>query len=181
MHSNGTALSRQRGTGSDRNFIFQVFQGSQFFITLSWEAENRCQISRSSSPQRPQPWLDGKHAIFGRVKRGSEGRSLVPAAVSFASRSAPGGAEDRVGAKPIQDLKVLRASTALAADATRTCVLTFWLLPELFPGSSTRQSNGRDKECHLTRGTLFSPQVACASLHWHGAMWETWEKLFWRS
>ncbi|CAE8641581.1 unnamed protein product [Polarella glacialis] len=55
--------------------------------------------------QRPQPSLDGKHSIFGRVKRG------MKAVQKMGSIST--NAQD----KPVQDVKILRASTALVSDA----------------------------------------------------------------
>jgi peptidyl-prolyl cis-trans isomerase-like 1 len=54
--------------------------GSQFFITLA-----------------PTPWLDGKHTIFGRVKRGL--------AVCKRMGMVRTGAEDR----PVEEVRILRA------------------------------------------------------------------------
>ncbi|CAK0813878.1 unnamed protein product [Prorocentrum cordatum] len=62
--------------------------GSQFFITLA-----------------PLPSLDGKNPIFGRVKRGLTAvKRMSTVQVN---------AQD----KPVVDVKLLRASTALTSDA----------------------------------------------------------------
>ncbi|KAM4065203.1 cyclophilin type peptidyl-prolyl cis-trans isomerase/CLD domain-containing protein [Hirsutella rhossiliensis] len=61
--------------------------GSQFFLTLA-----------------PTPWLDGKHTIFGRVKKGLgtvKRMGLVPT-----------GPEDR----PVEDVKIVRARVPEADD-----------------------------------------------------------------
>eukprot|EP00929_Paragymnodinium_shiwhaense_P013866 TRINITY_DN121715_c0_g1_i1.p1 TRINITY_DN121715_c0_g1~~TRINITY_DN121715_c0_g1_i1.p1 ORF type:complete len:182 (-),score=33.24 TRINITY_DN121715_c0_g1_i1:41-586(-) len=62
--------------------------GSQFFITLG-----------------PQQSLDGKHTIFGRVSKGM--RTVQKMSVVQTN------AQD----KPIQDVKMMRASTATVSDA----------------------------------------------------------------
>lgn len=62
---------------------------SQFFILLS-----------------PSPSLDGKNTIFGRVKRGMENVKKMSSVQTTATH------------KPIHDIKIIRASTALSIDAS---------------------------------------------------------------
>merc|ERR1712083_1234679 len=76
----GAGVLSMANSGPDTN-------GSQFFITLA-----------------PLPTLDGKHSIFGRIKRGMR----VIDKISKVQTNA----QD----KPITDVKILRSSTAVGGD-----------------------------------------------------------------